>query len=100
MAACRADSPGAVIDLHGNTQDVADKTRKAGRPKIEYPAWEFRGSAGKLLTKAQTIMETLVSAPFENIDAERRRGIAWSLAAIVDAAGTLRARLDEGTGDE
>jgi hypothetical protein len=69
-------------------------SRPPGRPSVQYPPWAFKGSAGKLLVKAQSTMATLTSVPFEAIDAERRKGIAWSLAEIADAANTLRRRLD------
>ena len=74
---------------------VRSKKRES-TPSVRYAAWEFKGSAGKMLTKVQTEMRTLVRAPFGPIDAERAKGIRWVQAEITDAAQELMRRIDAG----
>ena len=70
--------------------------KRESKPSVRYAAWEYKGSASKLLMKAQATMKTLTASPFNAIDAERARAIRWMATEVADAAMALVRRIDNG----
>jgi hypothetical protein len=75
-------------------QDTKGNSRPPGKPGLVYPPWHMKGSATKMLNKAKSEMDTLVTVPFGDIDDIQRKGIRAWVSAIADAANTLNRRLD------
>lgn len=85
-----------VTITEGDDGKTYTRAKRESKPSVRYAAWEYKGAAGKMLTKVQSEMETLVRVPFNAIDKDRAKGIHYALAKITDAATTLIARLDAG----
>lgn len=92
-AALAADTDAEELDTTETDDETKGSSRPPGRPSLVYPPWHDRGSASKMLNKAKSEMETLVSVPFDSIDDNRKQGIAHWLAKIADATATMRRRL-------